>query len=1045
MDFTKLNKEQLSSHLESEILKIKDVKDIIRINFWWIFFELIKKILNDRLKSEKDKKKKILLKLTILTQLVNKTAKEVYNSQNEIDRKINEIKIDVINRYLEEHTIYAEDNKILLNNESDFEYYPEYSDNLFNKKVYQKKEFNENIFPKLSLENRGKSKSFKKSPSQKFVKNFISTTTPYNGILLWHGVGVGKTCAAISIAENFRNIVYQNDKKILVLTPSDTIQQNWKDEIFSIEKENNNVNSVNVQCTGLRYKNSLSNYEEKTNKQKILAVNKLINKYYEIMGYQKLTNEIEKYFNSLSDIVKPENIENRKIKYIKEKFSNRVIIMDEVHVTREGGTNKDDKKSRPYIEMICRYAENTKLILLTATPMYNISKEIIWLLNLLLWNDKQSPLEETHIFKKNGIDLQDYPEDTERISDGKHKLAIEYLIKKSRGYVSYIRGENPYIFPLKLNPEKSLTYTPSPKLKLESKKWVPLKETEKIKEDSMQFYKNSLSLWQFNELKKYLSNVDDEISGSMSSIKKSSFSRQPLQASNIVYPNPNFYIDDNPELKGELRGELGERLGLNNSFIYDSENDKYTYNKTSKIDLGSINSDNKGFLHLDYIQKYSIKFHSILKNILTCKGIAFVYSQFISHGIKPFALSLEENGFERYVLDGNTNNFLSKPIKQADKYCGYHKKYYRNLTESEKKNFRQAKYIYLDGKLKKKDLDQLVKSVKGQELDKDNEYINNDNGQHVMVILGSRVIEQGISFFGVREIHIMDPWHHLNMMEQASGRGIRQKSHFHLPVNMRNVTQYLHIAALPKSLENLFQETSDERIYRNAYFKKNKMTEIERILKEYAIDCSLNKYANMFSQSNYPDTFNIENSKGKIINNVNIFDKDGSLKCDFKNCDYKCDWENIDPDYTVNTDTFSKEFMLDSVENVKEFVKLLFIDEYVFSLESIIRIIKSDYDSRTTNEYIYIALDEIIKNKEIVQDMYNRKGYIIYREGSYIFQPLEINNTNLLYYDRIHPLSIKNYSVKLDNTKQLNQIVKVKSKIKFKSLNLKKKKKRRIR
>jgi len=135
MDLSKFNKDELNIYLDSEISKIKDIKDIVRINFWWIYFELIKKILNDSLQLEKDNKKKMLLKLTLLTELINKTTKDLYNSRNEIYRKINEIKIDVINRYLEEHTIYAEENKILLNNDTDFEYYPEYSDNLFNKKT----------------------------------------------------------------------------------------------------------------------------------------------------------------------------------------------------------------------------------------------------------------------------------------------------------------------------------------------------------------------------------------------------------------------------------------------------------------------------------------------------------------------------------------------------------------------------------------------------------------------------------------------------------------------------------------------------------------------------------------------------------------------------------------------------------------------------------------------------------------------------------------------------------------------------------------------
>jgi mitochondrial fission protein ELM1 len=45
---------------------------------------------------------------------------------------------------------------------------------------------------------------FRKSATQAFVSTYLSPFTPYNGLLLWHGVGVGKTCAAISSAENYR-------------------------------------------------------------------------------------------------------------------------------------------------------------------------------------------------------------------------------------------------------------------------------------------------------------------------------------------------------------------------------------------------------------------------------------------------------------------------------------------------------------------------------------------------------------------------------------------------------------------------------------------------------------------------------------------------------------------------------------------------------------------------------------------------------------------------------------------------------------------------
>ena len=1018
MEYERYSETQLEDIITSKHSKIKLIKEISRIDWWWLFFTLIKKKLETSIMEVSNEDKVILLKIEVLIKLLNSTNKLILNAENTIVRKLYEIKLDVINRYLEEHTIYAEENKYIDTENIDFNYYPEYSNVLFNKKIFEKKEFYENTIPKMNSDTfNTKKKSFKRSASQKFVKNFISNNTPYNGMLLWHGVGVGKTCAAISIAENFRSIVYQNDKKILVLTPSDTIQQNWRDEIFSIEKENNNFLNLNVQCTGTKYKDALLDFSDKTYKQKTLMVNRLVNKYYEIMGYQKLTNEIDKYFNSLKDFYKESSLENKKIKYIKEKFSNRIIIMDEVHVTREGGS-KDDKKSRPYLEMIARYADNTKLILLTATPMYNISKEIIWLINLLLWNDKQSPLEEEHIFQKNGIDLVKYSEDKKNIREGREPKALEDLIKKSRGYISYLRGENPFIFPLKLEPEEKFLYTPNPTFKTENKRWKQMEETEKIHTNNIRFYKNSLSLWQYNKLKEYLADTDDSTEYEPTKKIQSSFSRQPLQASNIVYPQCNFKIDEG-DLKGELKGNIGEKKGLEGAFNVNEG--KYSYKNESGVDLGNMDGNGKGFLHIDYIGKYSKKQESIMSNILSSKGIVFVYSQFISHGIKPMGLTLEENGFKRYVGGGKTDNFLNKKIDINNCFCAYHKKYYRDLSVEERVNFRQATYIYLDGQLKKKHLDQLVREIRGQVVGEDGQIIKNDEGEHIMVILGSRVIEQGISFFGIREIHIMDPWHHLNMMEQAAGRGIRQRSHFHLPKNKRNVTLYLHVAALPESLVDTGLETSDERVYRNAYFKKYKMAEIERILKKNAIDCALNKNSNIFDESSYPEKSIILTSKGES-KEVVIYDKDNSFKCDFRNCDYSCDWEAIDPNYKINTDTFSNDFILDTVENIKEFIKLIYINAYSYTLDNIIDIIHEEYNTTLNKDYIYIALDELIQNKETIYDMYNRLGYLIYRDRLYIYQPIEVDDIDIPYYYRGRPVNNRIYNIGLENTDEINVI-----------------------
>ena len=80
------------------------------------------------------------------------------------------------------------------------------------------------------------------SNNQKFLKNFLSPFTPYNGILLFHSVGVGKSCSAISIAERYYD-VYQ--KKVLIVLSSN-IKENFRKQIFDINKYDIETNTYDV-------------------------------------------------------------------------------------------------------------------------------------------------------------------------------------------------------------------------------------------------------------------------------------------------------------------------------------------------------------------------------------------------------------------------------------------------------------------------------------------------------------------------------------------------------------------------------------------------------------------------------------------------------------------------------------------------------------------------------------------------------------------------------------------------------------------------------
>ena len=86
--------------------------------------------------------------------------------------------------------------------------FPHLDDPNFNAKIVNKKEFNDlqtdtNVYDVEERSNQlcGEKKHFELLPHQHFVKNFLSSQTPYNGLLLFHGLGTGKSGKSSSRSE----------------------------------------------------------------------------------------------------------------------------------------------------------------------------------------------------------------------------------------------------------------------------------------------------------------------------------------------------------------------------------------------------------------------------------------------------------------------------------------------------------------------------------------------------------------------------------------------------------------------------------------------------------------------------------------------------------------------------------------------------------------------------------------------------------------------------------------------------------------------------
>ena len=307
----------------------------------------------------------------------------------------------------------------------------------FNIKIAEKREFNDTKYPDEVIDNieaHGNflcnEKEFELMPHQKFVRKFLSSMTPYNGVLLFHGLGTGKTCTAISVAEQTREYYkHLNSNKKIIIIASPNVKENFKTQLFDARKlkQENGVWNLRA-CTGKTYLREINPMSMKNLKKEniVKEVNKIIRASYRFLGYTEFANIIRKILST----TKSEQSEQRALR---KYFSDTLIIIDEVHNIRHTAANPKKRVAINLLKVV-QAAQNLKLLFLSATPMYNSHDEIIWLLNILNINDGREPVLRSDVFDKKGDFL---------ISSDGEETGKKYLASKCIGYVSYLRGQNP--------------------------------------------------------------------------------------------------------------------------------------------------------------------------------------------------------------------------------------------------------------------------------------------------------------------------------------------------------------------------------------------------------------------------------------------------------------------------------------------------------------------------------------------------------------------------------------------------------------------------
>ena len=847
--------------------------------------------------------------------------------------------------------------------------YPDYDDPEFLQRLLAKKEFAESFQTTWNPVNDpcAADTKFEITPVQRFAANLLSPRTPYMSALLYHGVGVGKTCSAIQISEAWLGEFPQ--EQVYIIAPP-TIQEGFRTTIFDTDSRRLTLGTGSEQnqafgCTGNTYMELTGTLMDRDIKRIQLRVGRAINRRYRFFGYIQFANYVKSLISEFARIADPDQRRDAERKKIRDEFSNKLLIIDEAHNLREvlraasskkeeeeenadepnGRDGADDMKAgkemTPWLIKVLDYSYGMKLVLMTATPMYNSHLEIIFMINLMLLNDKKALITQDMIFEKNG-DLK----------EGADRILGAYASR----YISFMRGENPRSFPIRLKPhsnKRPLTQADYPELTMK-RRLIAAKETVFVNYLPLVRIELPVESENYKASKEFL----DEFLVNTDAIERGISSQDlglSVQAGNFVVPGTTPY---------KVRMQAG-LLG-----VFDKQTSPRIMYRAK------AGTDTKWLLKENLIN-YSPKFVYLLDQLATCDGVAFVYSRFINSGALPLALALEANGYKCYAretgfLVGGAPDGLGGQCALCPRRQKNHEEGWAGIDEHP---FKQAYYGLLTGEKPLTPDRNII--IKGEQK------LENKEGALLKVVIGSQIASEGVDLRYVREVHILDSWYHLNKTEQVIGRAIRFCSHSALPEQKRNTTIYLYAAYMGKE-----QETADLYSYRLAFRKAKQVGQVSRALKAYAIDCNLNHAAIIIQGQ---PTVRQVDSQRVMQRKVNINDVGFTAICDWLElCDYKCT-PQIDKKDMGTDDTTYSEFAVRWREGkLRERMRAIFQRDVIVELANM-EAEFSDVPIIARNDFLMSVIDN--KQFQVVHN--NMTGYIRFCNNYFVFQPFIYGDINI--------------------------------------------------
>jgi hypothetical protein len=606
---------------------------------------------------------------------------------------------------------------------------------------------------------------------QKFIGDYLNYQSPFKEILIYHGVGAGKTNSAI----NIYNILFNYTPKwnVFILIPAALHDDPWlKDLNKWLDKKDNEIRMKNI----------------------------IFIHYDSPFADRDFLDKVKKADSSKSSI----------------------FIIDEVHrfMTNvyNNVTSKKGKRAQviyDYIQQEKKENSNTRVILLSATPVVNNPFEFALIFNLLrpgTFPTSESLFEQLYISSSNFMSLN---ENTKNLFQ-----------RRIMGLVSYYIGATPDKFAektvnyvnIEMDPYYQEIYDYYEKIEEEKERLLRLKFRGKVGNDKSTY--SSYTRQACNFIFPYISDkingekrprpshfkISDEESKLLEKDEDYEKKKELLKDANVleylktVQMFINSFID---YIKDKIRIDKDKKHTLNDDINNYIKKYNYNYEEFHKKEKNKSNTYNA-------LYTSSPKIMHIIFNIIKTKGTVLIYSNYVQmEGLQLLKIYLHFFNFISYSEDKDYD--VNKPDKNNNKdtlrYVEYHggiDKYNRELY---KKIFNKPENKY---------------------------------GKYIKIIMISPAGAEGVSLNNVRQVHIMEPYWNEVRIEQVIGRAIRMCHHKDLPLEERKVDVFRY-----KMIRKNLKETTDERMENISRRKNNLLLSFIEAVKEVSIDCELFKNHNM--------------------------------------------------------------------------------------------------------------------------------------------------------------------------------------------------------